>query len=243
MNRDNNRDQIDDAKDMIPALAYIRVSTKKQEEKETHVNQEEVINEYARVEGLYIAPGVYPADPNGGWFSDLGQSGISENRAGLLGLLNNSRGVKHLIFYDWSRIVRDQLYASYLLYEFKKSAFILHDASKRKKITLENEDEVFMQQLESYFAHKERKKIKERQKLGIKMFQKEFGRWGAPERDFKQKEIDDYKKYREMGVSKRAIARMFKMSINVLYRNIKKLQKNGILPEETLKNLKVNEKK
>lgn len=214
------------------AFAYVRVSTTRQEEAGTHENQIKAIKDYANARGLLLIDGEYPA---GSWFTDLAQSGADENREKLNVLLESLNDVKHVVFFDWSRISRDQLYSNYLLFLFNKEGVFLHDVSKGQPLALEDEDQVFMKQLDFYFAQKERKKIKERQKMGIQRFIENHGKWGRVERIFTPKECAEYKRLREAKVSKSGIARVLRVSRTVLYRNIKllKLDEVGIMKGKT----------
>lgn len=210
------------------AFGYVRASTAKQERDKTYRYQENEIRDYAKSRNLEIL-NVY---------QDLGISGIETDRNGFNELIANIDKVKHVIFFDWSRISRNMLFSSYLLYEFNNMNVTLHDVFKKDVIKLDDDATVLMQQIESFVASQERFKIKARQSAGIKVFIQEHGYWGRADRKLNKKEIDQYLKLREAKVSKSAIARVLHISKTILYRNLKEL---GI--EKNLRKLKVNELK
>lgn len=195
------------------AFGYVRVSTTKQKEKNTHENQKTAIHEYAGKHGFEIVH----------TFEDLAVSGVDYEREQLDHMLDRLNEVKHVIFYDWSRLSRDILFSNYLLYTFTKNGVTLHDVSKDDTVVIGDDVSILMKQIEFFVASHERKKIKERQKLGIKRFIMENGSWGRKERVLTPREIDMYKSLRKAKVSKSAIARVLKISRKSLYKNIKQL--------------------
>jgi len=208
------------------AFGYIRVSTGKQKAGETYMYQEKAIRDYAEKNNLKIID----------MFNDKGISGIETDREHFNEMMTRIDEVKNVIFFEWSRISRNMLFSSYLLYEFTKIGTILHDVSRNEILKINDDASLLMQQIQSFVASQERLKTKARQKAAIRNFIAQNGYWGNKKKIFTKKEINQYKEWRELGLSKSKIALLFKVSKTVLYRNIKEFDL-----EKGLRMLKMNE--
>lgn len=202
------------------AFAYIRISTKKQEKDQTRKTQEMLVKEYAKRNNLEIIE----------IFKDL------EDYEQLDNMMDRLDEVLCVIINDWSCISCNMLFSGYLLYEFSKHNVTIHDVFKNNIVELDNDTGILMRNIESFLASQEKKKIKHKQKAGIRRKIEEVGHWGRIRRVLTPKEINTYQKLREANVSKSAIARLLKISRTVLYRNIKEL---GL---DEIKTIKVNQK-
>lgn len=210
------------------AFGYVRVSTVKQKAAETYQYQERAIRDYAKEINIEIVD----------VFNDKGISGIETDREEFNKMMDRINEVKHVIFFDWSRISRNMLFSNYLLYEFNKIGTVLHDVSRKEILRIDDDASLLMQQIYSFVASQERLRIKAKQKAAIKNFLAINGYWGQKERVFTKKEIDDYLKYRKLGLSKVKIALILKVSRSILYKNIKLFDL-----EPKLIKLKVNEQR
>lgn len=193
---------------MQKAFAYVRVSTEIQEEKGTQLNQESAIKQYIEKKEINIVE----------WFYDLAMSGTDADRPKLNEMINRLAEVDSIVVYDSSRLSRSFEYSMQLMFLFKEKQKYIHLVGENRVIDYNDDVNTLITTLYSWFADFERKKIKERQRLGIQRHIQDYGTWGP-----KVVKIDmrKYKALREAKVSKSAIARIFGVSRMTLLRRLK----------------------
>lgn len=191
------------------SFAYIRVSTDIQEKKLTQENQEIVIKRYAKQHNIEIVS----------WFFDAMQ-GVINDRPQFTEMMNRINEVDSVVLFDTSRWSRDFEYSVGLIFQFKNLGKGVHIAVENLKLNLNDDMAQLIQIIKSWFNAHERKKIKQRQKIGIERYKMKHGRWGPRK---KKLDVKKYNFLREAGVSKAAIARLLKMSKTTLNCRLKEL--------------------
>lgn len=195
----------------IPAVAYIRVSTLDQEKKETQVNQEKAIFDYATRNNFTIVK----------TFSDLAISGNENDRPYLDAMLDMLTEIKHVIFFDQSRLSRNFEFSMKLMFMFQKLNVKVHLASENRVLDYNDDTMQLITSIQSWAAAQERKMIKNRQKIGIERYREKNKRWGPRKIEISMKKVNELL---AAGVSKAAIARIFEISRTTLLRRIKEIE-------------------
>jgi len=194
---------------MIKVIGYIRVSTQLQADKNTQENQKNEIISFANELQLNIVE----------IYEDIAISGSIQDRPGYKKLLDNIENVDGIVIYDLDRLTRDFETGVKLIFLLKAKKKKLYIARTRSVQDFSDSTNQLINIIYSWVSELERKKIRERQKLGIERFKKENGYWGRPCRKI------DWKKYDalvgEKIISKRAFCRMFSVSPATLYRKLK----------------------
>ena len=203
-----------------------RVSTNDQVEKHTNENQMNSIMRFS--ESLDI--GVVKI------FEDLGKSGTDKLREGfdsMLKEIENDPTITGIIVFDIDRLARDIIISMDLMNFLMKNGIKVYESRTEKIHNLNDDSDQLLYFIGSWFSSIERKKIKARQKEGIKRYIEENGRWGRKKkwgksvRTGKQMSreafIREYNNLRPK-LSKAAIARMFEVDICTLNRRLQEVQ-------------------
>lgn len=194
--------------ELIPAFGYIRVSTSKQDKKNTQENQKQAILDYADNNGLSVVR----------WFDDPAKSGNDNDRPDLNEMLENLDVVKNVIIFDQSRLSRNYEYSLKLMFLFQKLDVKIHIACDNRILDYNDDVMQLITSIQGWAAAQERKMLKARQKQGIKSYIEKHGEWGRKKTRINQKQYDAL---RAAKVSKAAIARIFGISISTLNRRLK----------------------
>jgi DNA invertase Pin-like site-specific DNA recombinase len=202
---------------MEKIFVYFRVSTNKQVEKNTQKNQMRSVEEFLKDMPVQIIEK----------FSDLGISGAEKNREQFNCMLSRLKEVNAIAVYDLDRLVRDMEIVLDLMQILMQKNIKIYECRTKtiKDLTKDNDQLLFF--IGVWISSIERKKILDRQKIGIERCKKEKGKWG---RNKKILNIKKYKELREKGIPKRTIAKILGLDIRTLYNRLKEegfMQKNN----------------
>jgi len=199
---------------MQNCFAYIRISPNPHEEKATQENQEMAIKEYISKHDISIKE----------YFYDLDVSGNETSRPSLDQMRSRLDEVDGIVVYDSTRLSRNFIFSMQLMIEFKEKNKIVHFVSEGKAVSYDDDLDQLITLLKSWFGAYERKKIKERQKLGIKRFKDKNNRWG---RQKKSIDVEKYKALMKAGLTVVDCSKVLGVSRTTIYKRIKE----GTLPK------------
>lgn len=126
--------------------------------------------------------------------------------------------VDGICVFDWDRLTRDEEIGIMLMYLIKKAGKKVFEARTHRILTFEPFEERLLTVFKSMMAEEERKKIHARQAAGIKTYRDKNHRWGPFIKKINWKRYDEY---RELGLPKTNIAKLFGISIRTLNRRLK----------------------
>ncbi|UYP46396.1 hypothetical protein NEF87_002681 [Candidatus Lokiarchaeum ossiferum] len=216
-------------------FAYYRISTEKQKKKNTQENQKIAI--YNFVEGLDVEIV--------NEFEDLGISGADNDRPQFNLMLSKLNEVEGLVIYDLDRLTRDFEMGVNLMFMLKNSKKSLYIARTKDIKDFSDDSEQLMTIIKSWVSALERKKIKERQKIGIQRYKETKGRWGRKKSFGKYKNPEQFWKnydiYRDLGISKTSCAKLLGVSRSTMNRRIEEREINKSKIKTTPINNKIKE--
>ncbi|WP_371806428.1 recombinase family protein [Candidatus Lokiarchaeum ossiferum] len=203
-------------------FAYYRISTEKQKKKNTQENQKKVIAEFVKGLDVEIVRE----------FEDLGISGADNERPQFILMLSLLKDVDGLVIYDLDRLTRDFEMGVNLMFLLKNTKKSLYIARTKDVKDFSDDSEQLMTIIKSWVSALERKKIKERQKIGIQRYIENKGRWGRKKTFGKYKIPDqfwkNYDTYREMGISKTGCAKLLGISRSTMNRRVEEREQDSL---------------
>ena len=207
---------------------YVRNSTPKQAAKRTQDNQKVSINAYLEKLDIQIME----------TFQDLGLQGDDPTRSAFNEMVSRLNEVDCILVFDLDRLARDLFIGMDLMKALIQHNVKIYESRTRSVKNLQNDQDQLLYLIGMWSNAQEKRKIKARQKEGIKRYKKNHdGKWGRRKtwgtslygkKLNKNKFIQKYKKYRKKGNSKRQIARNLSIHIDTLYRRLNELQCEGI---------------
>lgn len=192
---------------------YIRVSTKKQNDKGNYKIQINTIKSYSERKNLTLSDE----------YKDV-ITGVSTKKPKfneLLKNLSNYRGVIVAFIDRLGRNFVEQLRVFITLYDSGKEVHVVDYG----EIDQDNPDDQFKYIIDTYFSAKELSTLKKRIKGGIKKYKDKYERWGPRRKEITDWELHD--RLKKQGLSDDQIARVFKMSRTTLYNRRKEKTKNN----------------
>jgi DNA invertase Pin-like site-specific DNA recombinase len=194
---------------MEKLFLYCRVSTDLQVEKKTQNNQKTAIMDFLKdfdVEIVHI-------------FEDLGLSGADKNREQFIAMIARLNEVNGIAVFDLDRLSREmQIGLDLMKILIEKKIKIYEARTKTIKDLARSDIDQLLYFISMWHSADERKKIHDRQALGIERYKSEKGRWGRKRKPFNLKK---YLELIEMGLAKTSIAKIMGLHIQTLYARLK----------------------
>lgn len=199
-------------------FAYYRVSTEMQD----IATQKDSVEKFIKDKNVIIAES----------FIDKSQSGsLGWERKAFKEMFDRLEEVDGIVVYAWDRLSREEAFAMMLMYSLKEKGKVVYEALSGMILDFDNlfhRGKIFF---DSALAEEERKRIKQRQKDGIKRFKNEHGYWGQqkkyginPLTQRKMSKKTFWEKFESMRVknlfSKSAIARFFQLNRTTFLRRL-----------------------
>jgi DNA invertase Pin-like site-specific DNA recombinase len=236
LNSSDNEIKQEEESELIPIFRYYRISTNTQKLRAQKKSQDRFLE---RNKEKYVVKGTFEDIVSG----TIGPEGRPEYNE----MINRLDEVDSVLCSDWDRMSRDLQFATYFMFFLRNSGVTILESDTGKEYDFNKMGDRIWAYLKSEMAAQELIKKKERQKSGIAGFIEEKGRWG-PEKKYgggsdgklwtKSTFWKKYKNLRLSGVSKSAIARLFKISLPTLYKRLREEQERYDKIERKVKNNK-----
>lgn len=216
---------------MKKLFGYVRISTTKQAEKQTEMNQKKAIKDYCSENELEIVE----------LFEDIAESGANANRKEFNRMIEQLDSIDGIVVYNIDRLMRDIVIAMDFMKIIMEKNILIHETSTNSIKDLNKDTDQLLYLIGSWASANERKKIKERQKIGIERYIENNKRWGPKihygrkdngDRMTQREFIKEYTKLRNNGMSQVKIARVFKMNKETLYKRLHELDLLPVIKDE-----------
>jgi DNA invertase Pin-like site-specific DNA recombinase len=195
----------------IRLLAYCRVSTTKQKNKDTIQNQHRSIERFCASRGAMVLK----------WYDEQELSGASADRPKFKQLrsdiLNKKYSANGIIVYDVSRLVRDEDLGEDVMRELRDNDIKLWQSLTGTSLDLHDANQRLMFKFFNWIASDERTRILARQREGIERARENKTHLG---RKFKKIDWKMYDEMHEAKICDAAIARMLGIGRMTLYRRL-----------------------